>query len=254
MHAGTELSSRTPAAEGRPPIVVIVFCYNEKGKLDRALKRFCGSLDWDVWVMDDGSNDGSTDGIEAAFDVRLLRHDRNRGAGAAVRTAFQHFRESGYQVAVPAAGNDKDRPEDVLRVAGPVLRGQADVVQGSRYLPGGQTGNMPLYRQLATRYLHPLLFSALVGRRFTDTTNGFRAVARHVLEDPRIDLSSPKLDHYELEPYFLYRVLECGYRMFEVPVSKIYPDHKLGYTKIKPITGWWSLLKPLVYLALRIWK
>ena len=62
-------------------------------------------------------------------------------------------------------------------------------MQGSRYLPGGDFGDMPFYRQVATRYVHPLLFSLLMRRRFTDTTNGFRAIRLSILRDPRIDLS-----------------------------------------------------------------
>ena len=54
-------------------------------------------------------------------------------------------------------------------------------MQGSRYLPGGDFGNMPLYRQIATRWVHPLLFSLVVRRRYTDTTNGFRAIRLSML-------------------------------------------------------------------------
>jgi dolichol-phosphate mannosyltransferase len=111
---------------------------------------------------------------------------------------------------------------------------------------------MPFYRRLATRYMHPLLFSLLVGRRFTDTTNGFRAIRLSALADPRIDLDQRWLDQYELEPYVFYKMITLGYRVTEVPVTKIYPPHELGYTKMKPITGWWSILRPLVLLGLRL--
>ena len=65
----------------------------------------------------------------------------------------------------------------------------------------------PLYRQLATRYVHPLLFSLIVWRRFTDTTNGFRAIRLSALDDRRIDLDQPWLDQYELEPYLFYKMV-----------------------------------------------
>ena len=69
------------------------------------------------------------------------------------------------------------------------------------------------------------------------------------LEDPRIDLSQGWLDEYELEPYLYLRTIQLGYRTVEVPVSKVYPPRSQGQTKMKPITGWWSILRPLVLVG-----
>ena len=112
---------------------------------------------------------------------------------------------------------------------------------------------MPAYRKVATR-LHPLLFSLVARRRVTESTNGFRAVHRRVLVDPRLDLSQTWLDEYELEPYLYLRAIQMGYRTAEVAVTKVYPPRHLGQTKMKPITGWWSILRPLVYVGLGIKK
>ena len=84
----------------------------------------------------------------------------------------------------------------------------------------------------------------------TDTTNGFRAVRRAVLEDPRIDLEPAWLDRYALEPYFLIRAIRLRWRVGEVPVTKIYPPRSEGYTKMKPVTGWWSILSPILLVGL----
>jgi len=73
-----------------------------------------------------------------------------------------------------------------------------------------------------------------------------------VFDDPRINIDQNWLDAYELEPYILYKAIVLGYRFKEVPVTKIYPPRELGYTKMKPISGWWSILRPLVLLGLRI--
>ena len=112
---------------------------------------------------------------------------------------------------------------------------------------------MPAYRKVATR-VHPWLFSLVAGRRVSESTNGFRALRCSVLDDPQLDLDQAWLDEYELEPYLYLRVIRLGYRTEEVPVTKIYPPRKLGQTKMKPITGWWSMLRPLVYLGLGIRK
>ena len=73
-----------------------------------------------------------------------------------------------------------------------------------------------------------------------------------VREDPAIDLAQTWLDCYELEPYLLFKAVRQGYRVIEVPVSKLYPSKSLGYTKMRPITGWWSILRPLLLLPLGI--
>jgi hypothetical protein len=112
---------------------------------------------------------------------------------------------------------------------------------------------MPFYRRIATR-IHPLLFSLVARRWVTESTNGFRAVHRRVLTDARIDLSPSWLDEYELERYLHLRVIQLGYRTVEVPVTKVYPPKHLGQTKMKPVTGWWSMLRPLVYVGLGIKK
>jgi dolichol-phosphate mannosyltransferase len=170
--------------------------------------------------------------------------------GAALRAGYGLALQGGFDVAVVMAGNNKDSPEEIPLLLDPIADGRADFVQGSRFLkPDAHFGPMPLYRKVATR-IHPWLFSLVAGRRVSESTNGFRAVRREVLEDPRLRLDQAWLDEYELEPYLYIRAIRLGYRTEEVPVTKIYPPRAQGQTKMKPITGWWSMLRPLVYLGL----
>jgi dolichol-phosphate mannosyltransferase len=171
-----------------------------------------------------------------------------------MKTLFQYALDHGYDIVVTQAGNDKDDPRELPRLLNPIFQGEADFVQGSRFLPGGSYGNTPFYRILATRFVHPWLFSLAVGKRLTDTTNGYRAFRTSLLRDPRINWRQQWLDKYELEPYLLYRTIRLGYRQQEAPVSKTYPPHEQGYTKMKPISGWWSILRPVIYLWLGVKK
>ncbi|MCA9404843.1 MAG: glycosyltransferase family 2 protein, partial [Candidatus Omnitrophica bacterium] len=210
----------------------------------------------DYLVMDDCSTDGTTELIQsyAGRGVQTIRHERQSGVGAAIRTAIRHARQQGYECLAIMAGNDKDNPQELPRIIDPILKEGYDFVQGSRYLGGGGTGgDMPFYRKLATR-MHPVLMSMITGRRVTDSTNGFRAFRLTVLDDARINLDQPWLDKYELEPYLMFKAIKLGYKFTEAPVTKIYPAKKLGYTKMKPITGWWSILRPLIFLGLGIKK
>jgi dolichol-phosphate mannosyltransferase len=177
---------------------------------------------------------------------------RTIGVGAALRAGYRYAVERGHDVVITIAGNNKDAPEEIPLLVDPIADDRADFVQGSRFLKrDANFGPMPLYRRVATR-VHPILFSLVARRWVTESTNGFRAIRSQVLADPRLDLSAAWLDEYELEPYLYLRAIRLGYRTAEVPVTKIYPARKLGQTKMKPITGWWSILRPLVYVGLGI--
>lgn len=245
---------REPHVLDAPRVVAIPIAFNEARKIESVLDRFDAlERPVDVAVFDDGSTDGTPEAVRAKGH-EVIRHERQRGVGAAIRSAFVWARDRGYDVCVIMAGNDKDRPAEIPRLVEPIARGEADLVQGSRYLSGGDFGNMPIYRRVTTQFVHPILFSLAARRRLTDTTNGFRAVRLSMLEDPRMRLDQPWLDRYELEPYLLFTAIRLGYVVLERPVTKIYPPASLGYTKMKPVTGWWSILRPIVYLGLGLKK
>ena len=234
-------------------ILAATFAYNEGEKIRRTIARHPQERPYDLLVMDDGSTDGSLDHLPSN-GVPVLRNPANQGIGSAMKCVCEYALEREYDVLVIQAGNDKDNPSEIPRLLQPILDGEADFVQGSRFLPGGGYGNTPAYRVLATRYVHPLLFSLSVGKRVTETTNGFRAFRTVILRDARIRWRQDWLDQYELEPYLLYQAIKLGYRHREVPVTKIYPPRAQGYTKMRPITGWWSILRPILLLGLGLRK
>ena len=232
-------------------VIAIAPVFNEARKIGEVVRRTPRDVVDELLVVDDGSTDASP---EVARDggATVLPMDRCAGVGAAIRAGYAYAVERGYEVAVVMAGNNKDAPEEIPRLLDPIADDRAALVQGSRYLTvRPDLGAMPLYRRLSTR-LHPILFSAVAGRRVTESTNGFRAVHRRVLEDPEIDLDQGWLDHYELEPYLYLRAIRRGYPTEEVPVTKRYPPRALGQTKMPPVTGWWSILRPLVLVGLGI--
>ena len=234
-------------------VLAVPVAFNEEKKIGSVLGRFAGIEGVEVLLLDDASTDG-TAAVAAKMGVAVLSQPKRGGVGAAIRRAVRHCQERGFDVLVVLAGNDKDRPAEIPRLTGPIANGDFDFVQGSRYLRGGSFGNMPLYRQLSTRFLHPFLFSIAAGKKITDSTNGFRAIRISCFDDKRIDIDQEWLDHYELEPYLFFKFIQLGYRVKEVPVTKIYPPKDLGYTKMAPFTGWWSILRPIFLLGLGLKK
>jgi dolichol-phosphate mannosyltransferase len=229
-------------------VLSATFAFNEGEKIRQTLARHPATRAYDLLVVDDGSTDGALDAVDASIVV--LRNARNLGVGASMKRVFQYALDEGYDVLVIQAGNDKDDPLEIPSLLDPILRGEADFVQGSRYVGGGRFGNMPLYRVFGTRVVHPLVFSLAAGKRVTESTNGFRAFRTALLRDPRINWRQAWLDRYELEPYLMLKTITLGYRHCEVPVTKIYPPRRLGYTKMRPFVDWWSILRPIVYLGL----
>ncbi len=227
--------------------------YNEGEKIKRVIKRFNDYHCYDVLILDDGTTDGSLDNFPPGLPLKIIRNETTKGAGFGIRQIVDYARPLGYETVFLVAGNDKDAPEDIDKLKKAIEEGY-DFVQGSRYLKGGRYGRMPLYRTIATRFIHPFLFSLITRRMITDSTNGLRAIRLSIFDDKRLDINQAWLDHYELEPYLFYKVIQLGYKIKEVPVTKIYPPAHEGYTKMKPFSGWWSILRPLVYLGLGIKK
>jgi dolichol-phosphate mannosyltransferase len=232
-------------------VIAMAPALNEEQKIGDVVRRTPRDVVDEMLVIDDGSTDGTAD-VARQAGAEILPRGSVVGVGGPRRAGYQYALEKGFDVAVVMAGNNKDSPEEIPLLLDPIADGRADFVQGSRWLGGGRNfGPMPAYRKVATR-LHPLLFSLVARRRVTESTNGFRAIRLELLRDDRINLDQPWLDEYELEPYLYLRVIRLRYRTEEVAVTKVYPPKKLGQTKMKPITGWWSMLRPLVLVGLGI--
>ena len=233
-------------------VLAATFAYNEGDKIRRTLARHPSNRSYDLLVHDDGSTDGALDAVGPGITV--LRNPTNQGIGSAMKRVFQYALDHDYDVLVIHAGNDKDNPLEIPALLAPLEQDTADFVQGSRYLGGGGYGNMPAYRVIGTRVIHPWIFSIAAGKRVTESTNGFRAFRTAILRDARIDWRQPWLDRYELEPYLMLKAIALGYRHVEVPVTKVYPPHIQGYTKMRPFIDWWSIIRPVVYLGLGLRK
>ncbi len=228
-------------------VAAVVPAYNEAGKIGDVVRKIPRRHARRVIVVDDASTDGTAEEARAAGAERVISHERNRGVGAAIRTGLLAAKQENLDFAAVLSGDDQHEPDELPRVLEPLFAGVADLVQGSRWLPGGATPGIPPGRRWLTR-LYPLLFRLASGYPSTDGTNGFRAFRLALLDDPRIRADQAWLDRYELEPYLLYQAVRCGYRVHEVPVTVRY--HARGTSKMRLLRDGWRILRPLVFLRL----
>jgi dolichol-phosphate mannosyltransferase len=225
---------------------VSVFCINEDGRLRDQLRAMQPLADRiDIVVADGGSTDGSTEGL-SELGVRALLVKRGPGRlSAQMRMAFAFALGEGYDGVVVIDGNGKDEVGAIPRFM-ELLDAGYDHVQGSRYVPGGRGINTPLARTLAVRLLHAPLITLAARKRYTDTTNGFRAYSRRLLTDPRVQPLRDELSGYELHYYLAIRAARLGFKVVETPVTRAYPASGAVPTKIKGVRGNLGVLRTLL--------
>jgi hypothetical protein len=163
--------------------------------------------------------------------------------------AFSWAMERGYQGVVVMDGNNKDGPEAVPDFVEALEQG-VDHVQGSRFIPGGDHANTPASRYWGVRLLHAPMISLASGVRYTDTTNGFRAYSRRLLQSEDVAVFREIFPGYELHYYLAIRAAKLGLKVQEIPVSRRYPNKGKTPTKISPFRGNFGVLQCLAAACL----
>jgi len=152
-----------------PTITALLPAYNEEVSIGSVVLRTKQYADR-VVVIDDGSSDHTAE-VAALAGAEVLRHQKNQGKGAALKTGFTSL--NGDSVIVTIDTDGQHDPADIPRLVDPILRGEADMVNGSRYL-NGNGKNTPLYRRVGQKVLDTAT-NLDSGLSITDSQSGFRA-------------------------------------------------------------------------------
>lgn len=194
-----------------PRVLVIVPAHNEEESLPATLAEVRATAPLaDLLVVDDGSRDG-TSAVARAAGVKVVRHPVNLGVGGALQTGFRWAVEHGYDIAVQLDADGQHDPAFLEPLLAPVIAGRCDVSIGSRFVEASG------YRAPLNRRIGMVLFQAVVklaiGRRITDTTSGFRAYSRPVMQVCQHDFPKDFPD-----APLLIGLARRGFRLDEVPV------------------------------------
>ncbi|KPU63850.1 glycosyl hydrolase [Thermococcus sp. EP1] len=215
--------------------LIILPAYNEEltiGSVVALAKKF-----GDVLVVDDGSFD-RTSQIARESGAIVLRHEVNKGKGCALKTGFKYALSKGYDIVVCLDSDGQHNPDEIPLLLDPIVKGEADLVIGSRYLNESKK-EIPIYRRLGLWVLNTM--TRMAASVEVDSQSGFRAMNRKALES--LDLSS---DGYAIETDMIVQASERGIRLMEVPITVRYDvpnKHKKN-----PLTHGFGVLSDIVSL------
>ena len=205
--------------------------YNERENLEAMVSALGGVLpdDGRILVIDDNSPDGTgaiADRLASEREnVGVLHRERKEGLGPAYLDGFRAALALGADLVAEMDCDFSHDPNDVPRLV--AAAEDADVVLGSRYVPGGGTRNWGLIRRLISRG-GSLYAQILLGLPIRDLTGGFKVYRRVVLET--IDLDAIDSKGYAFQIEGTYRALRAGFRVVEVPI--VFADREVGGSKM----------------------
>ena len=226
-------------------ILIIVPAYNEEASLSGVIRDLRESMpSADIVVVNDGSRD-ATVRIARDLGVRVLDLPYNLGIGGAVQSGYLYALRNNYDLAVQFDGDGQHLAKEIAKLLKPLEDGESDIVIGSRFLVSGEY-KPPVFRALGI-WIFSFVLSRIVGAAVTDSTSGFRAVNRRVIEF--FSRNYPD-DYPEVESLVLLHKADC--RMKEVAVSM--RERTGGKSSITPLRSAYYMTKVLVALLIDLMK
>lgn len=201
----------------------------------------------DIIICDGGSTDNSTDKnklVDLGVNTLLVKKGPGK-QGAQLRMGLYFALQRGYEGIITIDGNNKDSIEDIPKFIEKLEEGY-DFIQGSRFIKGGQAINTPFIRLVSVKLIHAPIISLTAKKRFTDTTNAYRAYSKKYLTHPQVQPFRDIFMTYELLAFLSVKASQLGMKTCEIPVRREYPKKGKTPTKISFFKGNSDLMKILL--------
>lgn len=190
---------------------ILIPAYNESAQI-RQLAATIKSMGFFPIVVDDGSNDGTVEEAKAG-GAKVIRHGKNLGKGASLKTGFEYILNEDYDAVLIMDGDGQHSPNDIQKFIDAANNHQNVMVAGNRM---GNAGNMPLDRKLTNMFMS-FIISRICGQKIPDSQCGFRLIKRELLKN--IEVKSSK---FEVESEILIKANRAGAKILSVPIETLY--------------------------------
>lgn len=196
-------------------IVIGIPAYNEEKSIASIILRLKKITD-KIIVCNDGSTDLTGD-IASKLDAVVINHEKNLGYGSAIRSLFQKAKELDAEILVTFDADGQHRIADINTVVEPILKDQADIVIGSRFLDKDDT--VPEYRKFGIKVITKVT-NASINQKLTDSQSGFRAYSEKVLNE-----INPSDYGMGVSTEILIKASSKGFKIVEVPIKVLYEEN-----------------------------
>lgn len=211
-------------------VAVLLPAYNEEVSIASMIILSSQYAD-EVIVIDDGSSD-RTKLVSQQANATVLSHETNKGKGAALKTGFEYAKKNNFDIVVTIDADGQHNPAEIPDVIKPIVEGNADIVNGSRYL-NGQDTDTPIYRRVGQTVLDSATNIAS-GVKLTDTQSGFRAFSAYSINHFNFDP-----DGFGIESDMIIESAKNNLTIAEVQITVRYDVYT---TTDNPITQGLSVL------------
>ncbi len=211
--------------------LVIIPTYNEKENIEAIIGAISSlDTDFDILIVDDKSPDGTRDIVKELGkefeNLHLITRPGKQGLGTAYIKGFKWAIEKKYDIICEMDADFSHNPKDLERLYKTCING-ADLAIGSRYISGVNVVDWPLGRVLMS-YMASIYVRMVTGLKVKDTTAGFKAYKREVLE--AIDLDMVRSKGYAFQIEMKFTTWKTGFRIREIPI--VFTDRKKGTSKM----------------------
>ncbi len=210
-------------------ILVISPTYNEAENIQTFISSVFLIKDLSLLVIDDNSPDGTADivlsNMKKNTNLHLISREKKLGLGTAYIEGFEWFLNSDYDFCVQMDSDFSHTFEDLVGLLKYIEN--ADLIIGSRYVPGGSTKGWSTYRRLLSKYAN-ILSKTILNSHINDLTGGFKILSRKVIEE--IVKSKPKSNGYTFQIEVNNLIEKKGFKIIEIPITFV--ERELGRSKM----------------------